>query len=123
MQHSLVRPNRIRTGHHHIVSATALIHRTARPSISAMSSLLGNLVTGYCRTQKNINRMAQFSFISINRVEAVFNCLIRWFWLMSWCQRSLGTVCHNRFPNPNTNLNNNPIPNLTLTPIQTINLP
>ena len=27
--------------HHHIVSATALIHRTARPSISAMSSLLG----------------------------------------------------------------------------------
>ena len=26
---------------HHIVSATALIHRTARPSISAMSSLLG----------------------------------------------------------------------------------
>ena len=28
--------------HHHIVSATALIHRTARPSISAMSSLLGN---------------------------------------------------------------------------------
>ena len=29
------------TTHHHIVSATALIHRTARPSISAMSSLLG----------------------------------------------------------------------------------
>ena len=28
--------------HYHIVSATALIHRTARPSISAMSSLLGN---------------------------------------------------------------------------------
>ena len=27
-------------GHHHIVSATALIHRTAQPSISAMSSLL-----------------------------------------------------------------------------------
>ena len=27
--------------HHHIVPATALIHRTARPSISAMSSLLG----------------------------------------------------------------------------------
>ena len=27
--------------HHHVVSATALIHRTARPSISAMSSLLG----------------------------------------------------------------------------------
>ena len=27
--------------HHHIVSATALIHRTARPSISAMSYLLG----------------------------------------------------------------------------------
>ena len=27
--------------HNHIVSATALIHRTARPSISAMSSLLG----------------------------------------------------------------------------------
>ena len=27
--------------HHHIVSATVLIHRTARPSISAMSSLLG----------------------------------------------------------------------------------
>ena len=27
--------------HHHIVSATALIHRTARPSISAMWSLLG----------------------------------------------------------------------------------
>ena len=29
-----------RVCHHHIVSATALIHRTARPSISAMSSLL-----------------------------------------------------------------------------------
>ena len=29
------------SSHHHIVSATALIHRTARPSISAMSSLLG----------------------------------------------------------------------------------
>ena len=30
-----------RDHHHHIVSATALIHRTARPSIPAMSSLLG----------------------------------------------------------------------------------
>ena len=32
---------KILNGYHHIVSATALIHRTARPSISAMSSLLG----------------------------------------------------------------------------------
>ena len=37
----VTRMDKIRNHHHHIVSATALIHRTARPSISAMSSLLG----------------------------------------------------------------------------------
>ena len=42
--------------HHHIVSATALIHRTARPSISAMSSLLGISPEMWAARHDNIMR-------------------------------------------------------------------